>query len=261
MDNQPTPTNKENSRLFGGLILVTVGAALLLRNMNFGMPNWLLSWPMLLIVIGIFSGIKHNFRNNAWIILIAIGGFFFVSKYVFPGLELARMFWPVIIIGIGLLLILRPRGSNFLSWEERRNRWQQKKNDNDNKGINTAFSNTSYRANHDDVLQVRCVFSGIETTMLTKNFQGGTISTVFGGVDVDLTQADFNGNIKLHMDVIFGGVKLLVPAGWVIKNEIDGVFHGVEDKRRQGALFTPDSNKLLVLKGSVLFGGIDIKNY
>jgi hypothetical protein len=261
MNNQPSSTNKENGRLLGGLLLVAVGAALLLRNMGVALPNWLLSWPMLLIVIGVFSGIKHNFKNNGWLILVAIGTFFLLSKFAFPGINIGRIFWPAFIIGVGLLLILRPGGGNFLGFESRRKNRAQIGEIGDGKGINVAFSDSKYYASPDDELKIRSVFSGIETSMLSKNFKGGSISAIFGGVDVDLTQADFNGTAVLRMEVIFGGIKLLVPAGWTIKNELDGIFHGVEDKRQQGAVYVQDANKVLVLKGSVVFGGIDIKNY
>ncbi|MEI9959340.1 MAG: DUF5668 domain-containing protein [Ferruginibacter sp.] len=76
MDNNYKDKGGNGSRVFGGLILVGVGAALLLRNSGFPFPTWIFTWPMILILVGIYSGVKHNFRNNTWIIMIAVGGFF-----------------------------------------------------------------------------------------------------------------------------------------------------------------------------------------
>ncbi|MBC7508244.1 MAG: hypothetical protein H7320_05760 [Ferruginibacter sp.] len=112
-----------------------------------------------------------------------------------------------------------------------------------------------------DYLMVRSVFSGVVKKVVSKNFQGGHISCVFGGAEIDLSQADMSGQILLKLEALFGGIKLIVPPHWAIQNEIEGVFHGVDDKRR----FNPDASinpgKVLVLKGSAVFGGIEIKSY
>jgi len=82
---------RPEGRIFAGIILVGVGAALLLRNSGFPFPNWLFSWPVILILVGIYSGFKHNFKNNSWIIMIGIGGFFLVDRFI-PDLRLAPYF-------------------------------------------------------------------------------------------------------------------------------------------------------------------------
>ena len=58
----------------------------------------------------------------------------------------------------------------------------------------------------------------------------------------------------------FGGAKIIVPSNWVVQNEIDGVFHGVEDKRNYNSSGL-NSDKVLVLKGSAVFGGVEIRSY
>lgn len=248
--------NSEGGRVAGGLILVGIGAFLLLRNMGFFLPDWLFSWPMILILVGIYSGFKHNFRNNSWIILMAVGGFFLVSEFI-PNLGLEPLFWPLVIIGIGVLFILRPGKRNWLDF----------KNDIDyNKGGNMPDSSfqagsTGIPTDSTDYLMVRSVFSGVKRNIVSKNFQGGNISCIFGGAEIDLSQADINGQVVIKLEMIFGGAKLVVPAHWAVQNEIDGVFHGVDDKRR----FNPDAainpGKVLILKGSVVFGGIEIRSY
>ena len=63
------------------------------------------------------------------------------------------------------------------------------------------------------------------------------------------------------MEAVFGGVKLIVPPHWQVINQIDGVFHGVDDKRRAPAGAYTEINKTLVLNGSAVFGGIEIRSY
>jgi predicted membrane protein len=82
-----------------------------------------------------------------------------------------------------------------------------------------------------------------------------------GGAEIDLTQADIQGTAIIRIEQVFGGTKLIVPPHWIVNNDIDGIFHGVEDKRRMQPGSNIDANKVLILKGSSIFGGIDIKSY
>ncbi len=95
--------------------------------------------------------------------------------------------------------------------------------------------------------------------IVSKEFKGGEINTVFGGNDIDFSQADFSGTAALEINVVFGGVKLIVPSHWKIQSDVTAAFGSVEDKRRD--IGQAAENKTLVLKGSVAFGGIEIKSY
>ncbi|MBS1512161.1 MAG: cell wall-active antibiotics response protein [Bacteroidetes bacterium] len=256
MDDNLKSRHNPESRIIAGLILVGVGAALLLRNSGFPLPYWLFSWPMILILVGIYSGAKHNFRNNTWLILIAIGGFFMVDRFA-PEIKLAANFWPAIIIGVGILFILRPDRRRWIHIGD-----NEKKNDDLGLGQKTTYQagSSSYTTDASDFLKTSSIFSGVQRNIVSKNFQGGRISCVFGGADIDLTQADIQGTKEIRLEVIFGGVKIIVPPHWTVHNETDGVFHGVEDKRKfRGDATTSD--KILVLRGSVIFGGVEIKSY
>jgi hypothetical protein len=263
MERNLNPRNRHDGRIVAGLILVGVGAMLLLRNTGYAMfPSWLFSWPMILILVGIYSGIKHNFSNSTWVILIAVGGFFLTERIV-PGMYLRPYFWPGLIILIGLLLLLRPKGRG---WCMDGDDWfGSKKKDNQNdKNMNSTTwqqqGSTAF-ADNSDYLKINSVFSGVEKNILSKNFQGGKIAAVFGGVDIDLTQADIQGEVVLKLDVIFGGVKIVVPPHWTVYNNIEGIFHGVEDKRRSEAVAGYAADKKLILTGTAIFAGVELKSY
>ena len=256
MENNLNFNNRENGRIVGGLILVAVGAVLLLRNIGFLFPHWLFSWPMILILVGIYSGFKHQFRNNSWIILIAIGGFFLFDRFI-PELGLEPYFWPILIMVIGVIFILRPK---------RVGRFKESSNETSSTS-NVGFNITSLQTydsatlSDNDYLRINSIFSGVNKTIVSKDFKGGKITCVFGGTNVDLTQADIQGEAVLKFEIIFGGVKLIVPPHFTVINEIDGVFHGVDDKRKYSASTNSSPDKKLILRGSVLFGGIEIKSY
>jgi hypothetical protein len=258
MENNFKGPNWQEGRIVAGLILVLVGGALLMRNTGFPLPGWLFSWPSVLILVGLYIGIKSKFANSTSIILMGMGGFFLADRFI-PGLRLTPYFWPAIIIAVGIMFILLPRRTRNLRSRRRErntltepglsNNWQQTEN---------AFS-TAIDGN--DLLKITSVFSGIKRNIVSKNFRGGKISCVFGGAEIDLTQADIQGNAEIRFEVIFGGVELVVPAHWKVFNEIDGVFHGVDDERRYNASIGTQPEKILTLKGSVIFGGVEIKSY
>lgn len=106
MNNYKSPQHKSNSgRVWVGLIIIIIGFAMLSRTLDFMFyfPNWLFSWPMWLIVIGLILGAKNNFRKPSSFILIIIGCFF-LSERMFD-VSLGRFFWPAFIILIGCWLI------------------------------------------------------------------------------------------------------------------------------------------------------------
>lgn len=258
MEKNNNLKNTEGGRIAGGLILISVGAFLLLRNMGFDFPRWLFNWPMILILVGIYSGFKHNFRNNSWFIILGVGVFFLVNQFI-PSLNLEPFFWPLVIIGLGLIFILKPK-RNFtvdIKHNVQYNKWK----DVQGSSFQEPADTTVAPIDSNDFLVVRSVFSGIKRNIVSKNFQGGNVACIFGGAEFDLTQADINGTAVLKLEMIFGGSKFIVPSNWTVQNEIDGVFHGVEDKRKFYNGAANNSSKVLILTGSAVFGGVEITSY
>jgi predicted membrane protein len=98
---------KHNSKTILGAIIIVIGTVLLVDQFNLiFIPGWLFSWPMILILIGLYSGAKHNFQNLSWIIWIFIGGAFLADD-AFPGLNIDDFVWPAGLVAFGLYLILR----------------------------------------------------------------------------------------------------------------------------------------------------------
>jgi len=119
-DNNP---GRGNSRVWLALTLVVVGSAIFLQRMGMPMADWLFSWQMLLIVIGIFMGFSHGFRGAAWAILIIIGGFFLFDRMI-PGFDLHRFLWPFAIIAVGILMLVRPGRQR--RWGRLSEKWERK---------------------------------------------------------------------------------------------------------------------------------------
>ena len=82
---------------------------------------------------------------------------------------------------------------------------------------------------------------------------------VFGGIERRVTSQDFQGG---HINAIFGGVEIRVPETWQVAFRGTPIFGGIADKTRVGRTTDPSDRrrKVLVLTGTVIFGGVEIKN-
>lgn len=224
--------SSRSGKSFAGLILVVIGGVLLGRELGFDIPNWVFSWWTLIVAIGLFIGAKRTFRPGPWMLFVFVGVAFLIDEY-YGELSFHHYIWPMAIILLGLWMILKPR---------KQRKW------------NFDQSNTT-----DSTIDINTVFGGTKKMVVSKDFKGGEINTVFGGNDIDFSQADFSGTASLEINVVFGGVKLIVPPHWKIQSDVTAAFGSVEDKRREAGQVS--ENKTLVLKGSVAFGGIEIKSY
>jgi predicted membrane protein len=236
------------SSIWTGAFILMIGVAAFLRVYLPDLPRWLFSWPMLLIAIGFFLGLRHGFRGAAWFIVMAVGTVFLYDR-INPDISLRPYIWPLGLIMVGLFFIFRPR-RGCKNWAEKKN-----------PGLveNTSQSNEE-KYSEEDFVDSTSIFGGAKKNIFSKNFKGGDLVNIFGGTDLDLTQADFTGTATIELTTIFGGTKLIVPSNWSIKSEAVILFGSIEDKRRMQTI-TENPDKTLLLRGTVIFGGIDIKSY
>ena len=95
------------SRAILGAFIVVIGTILLVDQLDLILiPDWLFTWPMILIIIGLYSGAKHNFQNTTWLILLLVG-LAFLADDALPGLMLSNFIWPAALILLGLYIIMR----------------------------------------------------------------------------------------------------------------------------------------------------------
>ena len=160
-------------------------------------------------------------------------------------------------------------GSNWQNtpnWQANSN-WQTNPNWQSNAGAPRSpgwYETTEPRVN--DVH----VFWGSRRRIVSKNFVGGEVVTIFGGFELDLTQADIQGNeAKLDIVAIFGGGEVRVPPSWNVILQTIGIFGHASDRtvhpaQPSGATpaGTPASPaiKTLIIEGVSLFGGVTIRN-
>lgn len=236
LEKTPVRNGLKKKSLAFGLLVLLLGLLWLLR--NFGMISenaWdhIISWQMLLIAIGVINIANDQSRGIGWI-LIAIGGFFLLSDIYDWPTSFRNVFWPALLIMIGLVLIF---GSGKIF---RRHHFHISKGE--------------------DFIEEVSIFSGRERIVDSQAFRGGKIVSVFGGSSLDLTRVELaQGNVEIENVTIFGGSTLIVPSDWNVKIEVFNIFGGYADKRfRSGQV---DYNKVVTIKGVAIFGGGEIKSY
>ncbi|MCK9422330.1 MAG: cell wall-active antibiotics response protein [Bacteroidales bacterium] len=240
---EPNDVKHEESRQIKkytlGVIVIIAGLLLLLVNTGFlpyEFQHILISWQMLLIAIGIVSLFSSESRTPGTI-LILIGVIFILPRIFDLPFNAMHLFWPLILIAIGVLILFRriPHGP----WHPGINRQSQPRDD------GYIFEDN--------------IFSGTKNRIIQQVFRGGHINCIFGGSELDLSQATLAEGInELEVNTIFGGVTITVPSDWKVQLKITSILGGFTDKRTY-LKESPDPSRILIIKGSVIFGGGEIK--
>jgi predicted membrane protein len=270
MDEQDIPRKKFlQGQRWTGLLLLIVGGALLLKQSGYPLPFWLFTWPMLLIVLGFFIGLRHGFRDYSWLIMMIVGGVFLTDS-IYPSLDVKHYAIPGIIIFSGLIFLFAPKSRRFgaRKWERREEMRKRFEERFENYRSSEAVYNPSAPVrtdpdpaadSFDSSVDIVSVFSGIKKKILSKSFKGGEVVCIFGGAELNLTNADFTSPITIEFVQIFGGTKLIVPANWEVKSEVAAIFGGIEDKRPQPP--NTIAERTLILNGTVMFGGVEVNSF
>jgi predicted membrane protein len=227
-------SHSKNSRVALGALIVLIGGLILAKRLGlvfFSFPVW----PLVVLSIGIYSGVKHNFRNLSSWVLITLGILFLIPKFMILGVPSKHLVAPVLLIMLGLYLIIRP-ARNF-----RRNH------------------EFAPGATDDEVIHIDITFGERSSVVTSKNFKGGTISNMFSETKLNLMQADSPEPMVLDVKVSFGSLDILVPSHWDVEFQVANSFASVEDKRYLRVM-APEDKRTLVIKGSCTFGSVSIKS-
>ena len=236
-----------------GLILILIGIVFLLFNFNL-LPvqlKWvIISWPSLLIVIGLFKLFKRQYVSS--IILFLVGTFFLIPRIIrifpeiFPnGIEnFTHNFWPILLVAAGGLIIASKLFPNRLG-----------------NCSNTYNSDSHYpkKNRRNGGFEKNSVFGSGEHIVLESEFEGGELNAVFGSLTIDLRKTSIKEGIThLEVNSVFGSVTIFLPQDWLVETNVDAVFGGFEDQRRQDKNI--DMNRKLVITGACVFGGTELRN-
>ena len=240
-NNASTQNNSHNGKLVIGGLLIFVGAILMLSNLDvftFNTAHYLFSWKSILIYIGLVMLASRSNKRPAYI-LIGIGAFFWLPDIFGYSVRFRDVFWPLIFIGLGFLLIYRQRSPRQVQYDENGNPVED----------------------HSGYLNDVSLFGGGVKIIQSKTFKGGNITAIMGGSEFDLRHVEFATSVAvIDVFTLFGGTKFIVPENWTVQSDALSILGGFSDKRNVSATSATDGN-VLVIKGIVMLGGIEVKSF
>jgi predicted membrane protein len=230
-------TRNSTARLLTGLILIIIGSLYLLKNfgwLEFDILEHIISFPSLLLFIGIVITINAS-KKGFGIFLIVVGSLWHYAR-ITDSIDFGKLIIPLILLGLGLYIIFRQR-----------------------KFGSTIDAGKNYS---NDTLEDIAIFGGGNKTIISNNFKGGTITSIFGGSEIDLTRCQLaDGDQIIDVLAVFGGSTFLVPSDWNVIVDVLPIFGGFSNKTNKHFRDEINTNKTLIIKGLVIFGGGEIKRY
>jgi hypothetical protein len=104
-----------------------------------------------------------------------------------------------------------------------------------------------------DDLALVAVMDGIELKSRARNFRGGSMLAWFGGIELDLSEAELAPDARLSVRTLFGGIAIDTPPEWRVESSVKTVAGGVDAKTSDD----PDA-PVLAVDGMAVLGGIAV---
>ena len=217
-----TPPKKCRLIKLTAAVFIIVG--LLFLGRNFGIIDSdlfgiLVSWQMLLIVVGVVNLIKRHFFGG--VITIAIGAYFLLPEISWVEGEWLDMFWPVLFIFVGIMILFKPERHHFNAhWDGRR----------------PEYTKEVY-GSEDGFIVSDNTFGSVQQIVLDPVFRGARLRNAFGGTVLDLRRSKLEApQTFIDIDCTFGGVEIYLPSDWNLLTQIDAFIGGCDDKRYNSSL-------------------------
>jgi predicted membrane protein len=230
-----------DKRVLLGGILIVLGGLFLLDSMNvldFRLTRVVFSWPFIMLVIGLFVLVNTE-KKFLGGILSGIGALFLIPR-IFPQVDYdGSIIIPIFLIALGAYIILKRRKTE----------------------TGSEFSADNLKINKDKIDDVS-IFGGGTKIISSNNFQGGSITAIFGGSEINLINCQLaEGDNVLDVLCIFGGTTIILPKEWNVVINVTSVLGGFSNKAIRNPSIVLDQSRTLHIKGLAMFGGGEVKTY
>ncbi len=221
--------NRQNiSRNITGLVVLVAGAALLLNTLDvINVDNVVHDyWPLGMVLAGVLVFI-NSWRS--WAVaafLVVLGGMYQLRVAGVIHADPWSVVWPLILIFIGVSIVF-------------------------------GRSYTGKRVSKSERDDVTAILSGTNVNNHSKAFKQSNATAIMGGAKLDLRKAEFDKNALVDVFAFWGGVEIIVPEHVVIRNQLNNVMAGTEDKTHQK---TDKNSPVLTIVGTLIMAGVSIRN-
>ncbi len=236
MQPESQPEYRITSRLVLGLLIMAAGLVLALDSLGLvdGSVVFRL-WPVALIAVGVVKWTTPPYRRSAALVWIVAGiGFLLVSfgRMSFGGV------WALVLFFAGANIVMRALRPAVP----------------ESPSTNAAFDMVAFLGGAKAGRTSPDFGSGNPA----QEFKGGRAMAVMGGCEVDLRRAAMadGGQAVVDVFVMWGGIEIKVPEDWEVVNHGNAFLGGIVNNARP----LPGSRKRLIVTGTAIMGGVEIKN-
>ena len=214
-----------------GLVIVSLGVVLTLDTLGIAdARDYIRYWPAGVIALGVaklWQGRNSSSGVLGGVVLTGIGAWLLLGELDIVRADFWEL-WPIVLVLFGGSLVWRSLSG-------------RRPAPNDNNSILSAVA----------------VLSGVNRGNNSATFRGGDLTAIMGGCEIDLRQAQINGEAVIDVFAMWGGIEIRVPEDWTVISRVTPLMGGFEDGTRppQGA-----GTHRLVIRGFILMAGVEVKN-
>ncbi len=215
-----------------GLLLIVAGAVVLVGQTGAIDASEIIGdwWPLAIVWIAVMQWLSHP-RNLIGPLLLALVGLAILgaTSDVIDASPAAT------IIALGLIVV----GGVILR---------------------AAFLDGRRVVHRPDEMDSLVVFGGRDLVSRADPFESGSLITLFGGTEVDLSAARLSERgASIGTVTVFGGTEITVPDDWKVEVRVTPILGGVSDETTYNAS-GEEREHTLVIDGVAIFGALEVKN-
>jgi predicted membrane protein len=234
-DERP-PDIRITTRLVLGLAVMAAGLVLALDSLGLLDADQVFRfWPLVLVAIGVTKLLSGYPAPAVFWIAVGAG----LQLHVLGYLPSASV-WAVLLFLLGARITWRAlRGPDaYIPWR--------------------AAGRVARTVSSSDSLDMVAAFGGTKSVSTSADFRGGSAVAMLGGCEIDLRQASIAEGHDAVIDAFafWGGIEIRVPEDWEVINRGSAFLGAFENKARA----RPGASKRLVVTGTVIMGGVEVKN-
>jgi predicted membrane protein len=267
----PETPPKITPRFILGVFILLVGIALALDRLGVVQAHHAMRfWPAVLIVFGLTVLQRGRHGAVTGLLLIIVGSWLLLNTLGIVSLQVWEFLWPLILVFVGARIIMRSGRMRARTPKQPPNFGQApaaasppynpSQPYNSSPPSSPAMpANTGAAANASDHASVFSVLGSCRRRWGKATFRSAEAVCVMGGFELDLRDAlmGAEGSAQIEVLVIMGGLHVLVPQNWNVVSNVVPILGGIDDKTRAN---TSGATQQLILRGTVLMGGVEIGN-
>ena len=265
-----------------GIAIVLLGLAFLANNLGFGQFRVAFRfWPMVFTALGVAILLEKGTSSSRkfWGAAFVIGGLWQTAVEAFGLRIYIDDYWPLVLIGLGVLLVVRSLGPKTPAAEDYTNVGMPVGSPSSSASSSSSSSASPYSSmpdggaasagsysagpaasfatGGDETVNAFAFMGGVRRNVVSPAFRRGHLTAIMGGVVLDMRQSQATGGeTVVEVFAMWGGIEVKVPPDWQVVNEIMPIMGGVEDR----SLHTQPIRHRLVLKRVVFMAGVEVKS-